>query len=196
MKYNETTNCFIISSKGLTNIIIKSSLGAKSLYHLINNEGRSFKPTVLRNMLENKVDISPQTQQKLNIKTKEEQILYQTLHLYIPATDMKAIIDVKKRKGAVDAELLEARTNNDLKRIDDLIKEKEDLENYLIDTLDRNGAIRNLNHNNRNAKKSITRALEITMNEIAEKSHDIYQILKTGLILSTNQVKYFKSSKE
>lgn len=196
IKYDKKINCFIISRTGLTQIIIKATNGAKALYHLIHNEGHSFKPTLLRNIIKSNVEISPEIQHNLNIKNREEQILYQTLNLFIPATDMKAIISIKKRKHTLEAELLEARENHDLKRIEDLVTEKEGIESYLFDSLSRNGTIRNLNQNSRNAKKSITHAVDLTLNEIAEKSEDIYKILKERLIFSTNQVKYSINSKE
>lgn len=194
IEYNGSSNNFIIGSKGFGNIIINSSLGAKCLYHLINNENRSFKPTVLRNIIENKVDISPQAQRSLNITNKEELMLFQALNTFIPATDMKTIFAIKKRKSVLEQELLEAQDNNDLKRIDDLITEKEALESYLVDSLSMNGAIRNLNSNIRKATKSIARAIDLSLNEIADKSEAIYKILKKKLIISTNQVKFTSSA--
>ena len=191
MKYNTKCRNFILSCEGLNDVIINSGLGAKCLYYLINNKGRSFKPTILRNIMENNVSISFQTKQIYNITTKEEQLLYQTLNQYIEASDMKTIIDINKRKKYLENELEEAKANHDLGKIDQYISEIEFLNNYVKEVLNLNGTFRNLNQNTRKATRSIQRAIELVLQEISEKSEEMYQLLQAHLVVSSNQIKFF-----
>ncbi len=190
IRYNGFSRSFIIEGDDMADVIVKSSLGAKCLYYLINNEGRSFKPIHLRAIIEDNVIISSDKMQFFNIVTIEDQILYQTLNQYIEASDMKAIIEIRKRIKKIDQELSEAQENYDLRKIDLLQNEKIELEDYVYDALNHNGTFRNINSVSRNATKSISRAIEAVLDTIAEQSELLYRYLLSHLIISTNQIKY------
>lgn len=188
--YNRVNDNFIIKCSGLENITLRPRNGAKCLYHLINNEGRSFNPTILRNIVNSDVEITPNIKRKLDIADVEDQLLYQALNQFIPASDMKTVNDCWKRLKKITQELTETQSFNDLKRSDDLFTEKEEITQYLYEVMNQNGTFRNLNKTKRNSIKSIDRAIEVTLQEIAGLSKEIYYIIKKNLIVSSNQIKY------
>ena len=104
---------------------------------------------------------------------------------------MKTIIDINKRKKYLENELEEAKANHDLGKIDQYISEIEFLNNYVKEVLNLNGTFRNLNQNTRKATRSIQRAIELVLQEISEKSEEMYQLLQAHLVVSSNQIKFF-----
>ncbi len=191
MQYNHKQDSLIIKSAGLKDVVLKSSVGAKSLYHLINNPNRSFSPILLRNITKEEVNLSNMIKEKFEITSREDQLLYQSIHQYIPASDMKTIIECRKRLKVILEELREADFNNDIGRSETLVEEKEFIEKYIHDSVSANGSFRNLNNSKRNATKALQRNIRNVLNEIDEQSPEIYKFITKRLIVSTNQIKYY-----
>lgn len=181
---------FVIESASEGRVCVKESLGAKCLYHLINNEGRSFNPVFFRSIIENDVEIPAEIQNNMNFVDKDDQLIYQSLSIYIPATDIMAVREIKQRMGKIENELLKAEENHDLRKKDELISEKEQCENYLQETINKNGTFKNLNTINRKSIKSISRAIDVVLKEISDQSEVLYKILKKNIVKNSNQIKF------
>ena len=180
----------VIESASEGRVCVKESLGAKCLYHLINNEGRSFNPVFFRSIIENDVEIPAEIQDNMNFIDKEDQLIYQSLSIYIPATDIRTVREIKQRMGKIENELLKAEENHDLCKKDELISEKEQCENYLQETINKNGTFKNLNTINRKSIKSISRAIDVVLKEISDQSEVLYKILKKNIVKNSNQIKF------
>lgn len=190
MIFDSLNNKYIVECEALGRINLKSSIGSKCLYQLINNEGRSFYPTILRNMISNNDDISRNEVNTLHTTDKEERYLYLALNTYIPAVDRIAVVEIITRINRITQELLEAEQNNDLKMKEDLIAEKEFCQDYLAKAINKNGTIKNLNDNNRKATKSIQRGLDELLQEVLAQSPAFFEILESRIVKSSSQVKY------
>lgn len=194
IEYISGKDTFIIKSKSLGEVLLNSSLGTKCLFHLINNPGKSFEPIFLRNILNNQVQLTADVKKRFDLFTKEDQLLYQSINQFIPATDMKTVIACNRRLKQIDEELAESMMNNDLKKSDDLLGEREFIESYIRNSMNMNGSFRNLNSGKRNATKSIQRSINHTLQDISSQSQEIHDLLKSRLIVSTNQIKYYISN--
>lgn len=178
-----------IEVEGIGSVNIKVSLGAKYLHHLLNNQEATYSPTVLRNIVVNKMDLSPDNLTKAGFQNREELLIYTGLNSFIPATDTQTIIEVKRELNKVRKSLEEAKKNNDLGRVDILQTEEDALANYLYTTLNKNGTIKNLNNNHRKDIKSITRAIDSALQEIRKESEEIASIIDQIIIRNSNQVR-------
>lgn len=185
---------FILEATCGQNASVKNSLGAKCLYHLIKNEGRAFNPILFRLIVDKDIKIPISVQRKMDLANQNDYFIYQALNSYIPASDMKTVFDVNKRLKVIENELVEERNNNDLKKIDLLISEKEACEKYLHEVMNLNKSFKNLNETNRKSTKSISRAVNAVLKEISSQSMVIFKVLDKAIIKSSNQIKYIGDS--
>jgi hypothetical protein len=195
IEYDGNKEKFIIKCDGLEDLVLKSSLGAKCLYHLINNPDRSFKPAILRDIIKSSVEVPGEIRRCFEITSNDDQLFYQAMSSYIPACDMKTVIECRKRLKQINLELAEANFNNDLKGADNLIAEKDEIESYLQDSLNINGTFRNLNKEPRKATRAIQRNLNHVLEEISQRAPDLYNLLDSRLLITSQEVKYFISNK-
>lgn len=186
--YNKAEDNFVIKCDGLPDVIIKSSLGMKCLYHLINNSGRVFKAAILRNVINESVEVPSDVRREFSISTIEDQLIYQAIHHYIPASDMKTIIECRGRLRMIDAELEDAKFNNDLGKCEELISERDFIDNYIQTSMNLNGTFKNLNNIGRNATRSIQRSIRNVMNEIKRISPKLYVIIERRLTVSSSHI--------
>ena len=186
---NRANKSYDIEAKEIGKVNIKSSLGAKYLHLLFNNQDAVYTPVILRNMITNKIDLSLANQVRLDFQNREEFYIYTALNSFIPATDIQAITEIRRELSKVREDLVEAKENNDLGRVDFLETEEEGLEKYLKECLNKNGAIKNLNNNSRKDIRSISSAINCVLREIAMQSEELAFFIDQVIIRNSNQVR-------
>lgn len=186
---NKANKSYEFEVKEVGRVSIKSSLGAKYLHHLFNNQEAIYNPTILRNMITKKMDLSLANQARIDFQNREEYYIYAALNTFIPATDIQAITEIRRRQSKVREELVEAKENNDLGKIDSLQTEDDSLTKYLQECLNKNGTIKNLNNNSRKDIKSINGAIDCVVREIAKQSEELASFIDQVIIRNSTQVR-------
>lgn len=186
---NRANKSYEIEVKEIGKVNIKSSLGAKYLHHLFNNQDAVYTPVILRNMITKKMDLSFANQIRLDFQNREEFYIYTALNSFIPATDIQAITEIRRDLSKIREELAEAKENNDLGKIDFLETEEEELNKYLKECLNKNGTIKNLNNNSRKDIKSISSAIDCVLREIAMQSEELASFINQVIIRNSNQIR-------
>jgi hypothetical protein len=174
-----------IGVHGIGEVVVKESLGIKYLRLLVTNSNRTYKPSTLRNLVCMGFDLSNrQYGNQLDLEMVDISFNFRC-YSFIPATDLKTIVQIRNEIKRVNVEILEATFNNDLARKEELYNKLAALEKYLNTTVNINGIIRALADKNRNDYYSIKRAICRTIKNIRKHSSNVADYIE--LILTIKQ---------
>ncbi|MCK9336107.1 MAG: hypothetical protein M0Q99_12440 [Candidatus Cloacimonetes bacterium] len=157
LDYNGNLHCF------------KKSVGWKYLLEILRNPGRIYNARQLSSTFRK----IPERYQYLARQSKTE---LESSNLYISPAEMRiAMIDdrglkeVSKRLNVLIEIEAELRINNDLAALDDVLEEKEQLQQYLQEVLSYTGSIRSFSNSESKAAAAVSKAITRCLDSI----HDV-----------------------
>ena len=143
----------------------KRSTGMRYLLELLANPGL---PISIEQLYQEGVQPAPAYRQFSDASLQQSQDMdVQHWFTPIPLTDLKAVTEIKAELNAIIAELAVLDENCDLARADELRTQQEGLMLYLRQVYRPTGQIRNFSDEHYRHKKSVKRALNRALEQIA-----------------------------